>query len=641
MLAAQADRRLAAILVADVVGYARLVEADEAGTLAAIRGLRREVIVPLLASHHGRIVKLMGDGVLIEFGSVVDAVVCAVAVQRDAAARQVEIAPARRIVFRVGINLGDVVVEGDGDLLGDGVNVAARLQQLCEPGGVLISGTVYDHLQGKPDVLPLEFAGVHRVKNISRPVRTYRVVIDGGRLRRGRPVLYLIRRFRLALVLAALLALLVAGSTAAWWSWRAEPAFTAKPSIAVLPFANIGGDAATGRLADGITEDIITDLAQFPEFEVVAHNSTETYKGRAVDAREVSRSLNVNFVLEGSIQRAEDRVRITAQLIDGWNGMHLWSGRWDRPADDIFAVQTEIAQEATNRLGGGAGLIQAAGRETAKRKRPGSLSAYELYLLGTEKLEQINRADVEESIRLLTRAVELDPGLARAWIELSHAYAISGEFGSDRKAAQEAAMRAAQKAVMLDPYDAEAHAVLGSRIGDTGDLKRAEAEYAIALDLSPGSAEILTFYASWASSFGKPERGAEVADRAIRLNPNFPMWEAAPYAYSYLMVGRYEDVIRMLDRQTQDNYTRWRWAARAGAYAALGRSEEAQAAVKQALERFPDLSVERIISNPGYNDAERLRFIKVMSLAGFPRCGRAEDLAVFSKPVRLPDCVKG
>jgi class 3 adenylate cyclase len=247
MATARAERRLAAIMAADVVGYSRLVEADEAGTLAAIRDLRREVIEPLLSEHHGRIVKLMGDGAIAEFGSVVDAVACAVAVQSGVAARQARVAPERRIVFRIGINLGDVVVEGE-DLLGDGVNVAARLEQLCEPGGVMLSGTAYDHLQGKLD-LPLEFAGEQHLKNIDRPVRTYRVRLDGIRVAsspsRGRRYGWM-----LPTAAVALLALVLAGG-AIWWLWPEAPAFIGRPSIAVLPFDNLGGDEATGRLAAG------------------------------------------------------------------------------------------------------------------------------------------------------------------------------------------------------------------------------------------------------------------------------------------------------------------------------------------------------------------------------------------------------
>src|SRR5439155_8597988 len=298
----------------------------------------------------------------------------------------------------------------------------------------------------------------------------------------------------------------------------------AKPSIAVLPFSNYGGDEATGRLADGITEDIITDLARFPEFEVVARNSTEAYNGKPVDVRQVAAALHVGYVLECSIQRQVSRARIEAQLIEAASGDYLWSERWDRPDQDVFAVQTEIAEQVTNRLGNGAGLIQETGRTAAKRKRPENLNAYEYYLLGTEKLEQMTKADIEEAVRLLTRAVELDPGLARAWVELYHSHSLLASFGVSPESEQKVADEAAERAVRLDPSDAEAHAVLGMSFGERGDLARAKVEFDTALRMAPGSAEILTFYVGWASTFGEPpERGVELVDQVIRLDPNYPL----------------------------------------------------------------------------------------------------------------------
>ena len=383
MATARAERRLAAIMAADIVGYSRLVEADEAGTLAAIKDLRREVIDPLLAEHHGRIVKLMGDGAIVEFGSVVDAVACAVAVQKGVAAQQAEVPPERRIVFRIGINLGDVVVEGE-DLLGDGVNVAARLEQLCEPGGVLVSGTAYDHLQGKLD-LPLEFAGEQQ-RQEHRPAGAD---LPGAARRRARRV-SLAPRARVAGGCCPLrLPSCWRSSSPAgafWWLRPGEPALTGRPSIAVLPFDNLGGDEATGRLADGITEDIITDLARFREFDVIARNSTAVYKGKPVDVRQVGKDLNVRYVLEGSIQRQGEQIRATAQLIDAATGAHVWSERWDRPAGDVFAVQTEIAEQVASRLGGW-GVVIEAERQAARRKRPTDLTAYELYLRGIDEMQ--------------------------------------------------------------------------------------------------------------------------------------------------------------------------------------------------------------------------------------------------------------
>jgi TolB-like protein/class 3 adenylate cyclase/tetratricopeptide (TPR) repeat protein len=634
MATASVERRLAAILAADVVGYSRLIEQDEAHTLSTLKALRREVVDPLLTEHRGRTVKLMGDGAIAEFGSVVDAVACAVAVQRTVAERQANVPAERKMVFRIGVNLGDVVVEGD-DLLGDGVNIAARLEKICEPGGVMLSGTAYDHLQGKLD-LPLDFAGEQHVKNIARPIRTYRARLE--------PTPMLIRQHlrgtRRRWFAATVAILLLGGAAGGWWLWPRDTSYASKPSIAVLPFDNFDGNEATTRLANGITEDIITDLARFPEFEVVARNSTEIYKGKPIDVRQVGTDLGVSYVLEGSLQRQRERIRATAQLIDTRTGKHVWSERWDRPDDDVFAIQTEMTEQVTNRLGDGAGLIQEAGRKAARRNTPGNLDAYELYLLGTEKLEQVTKESIDESIRLLRRAVELDPILARAWVELHWAYSLTASFGADPETAERAARDAAERAIALDPSDAEAHTVLGNAFGVAGDLLRAEAELEESLRLNPGSAERLTHYAAWASTFGKPERGAKAADKAIRLNPRYLPWQAKPFSRAYFMAGRYEDALHMLARLSPDKWSTHVAVLRAAVFAGLGRMEEARVAVAEALKRYPELTIEGYVSPPNLNDAERQRLIGTLRTAGFPACARPEALARFTQPVHLPECVK-
>jgi TolB-like protein/class 3 adenylate cyclase len=630
---ARAERRLAAIMAADVVGYSRLVEADEAVTLAAIRDLRRDVIEPLLNEHHGRIVKLMGDGAIAEFGSVVDAVACAVAVQRGVATRQAEVAPERRIVFRIGINLGDVVVEGQ-DLLGDGVNVAARLEQLCEPGGVMLSGAAYDHLQGKLD-LPLEFAGKRRLKNIDRPVLTYRVRLDGVRpASSGRRA----RRYAWTLpTAAAVLLVLVLAAGAIWWLRPGAPAFTGRPSIAVLPFDNLGGDEATGRLADGITEDIISDLSRFRDFDVIARNSTAVYEDKPVDVRQVGEDLDVRYVLEGSIQREGEQIRATAQLVDAATGAHVWSERWDRPAGDVFAVQTEIAEQAANQLGGW-GVVVGAERQAARRKRPTDLTAYELYLRGVDELSRGTKETTEEAIRLFTQATEKDPNLARAWTALATAHDYTVAFGADLYAAEAKAKEAGERAVAIDPTDAEAHRALAEVVGTLGDFKRAEAELETALRLNPGHAGILANYASWAGTFGHPERGAEAADRAIRLNPNYGVGTANRFRNAYYSAGRYEDALRIVERQPPESRTKGGWVQRAASYAGLGRIDEARRATQEALARHPNLSIQGHLSGPDFSDADRRHDDELMRKAGFPLCAKPEELAEFEKPYRLPEC---
>jgi TolB-like protein/class 3 adenylate cyclase len=627
------ERRLAAILAADVVGYSRLMEADEVGVLDALKSHRQELINPTIADHHGSIIKLMGDGTLVEFTSVVDAVKCALAIQRGMAERNTEVPKERRIDLRIGVHLGDIIVEG-ADIYGDGVNIAARLEGLSKPGGICISQQAFDQIETKLD-LTYEDLGDQRVKNIARPVHAYRIRPDATR---SRPAFFSKMPRKNLSAFAALLVLALA-AVLGWQFWSSQPA-SVTSSIAVLPFANIGGEESTGRLAEGITEDIITDLARFPEFKVVARHSIEAYKGKAIDIREVGRALNVSYVLEGSIQRQGDRVRITAQLLDTASGVHLWSERWDRPAEDVFAVQTEIAELVTNRLGGGTGLVVGAERNLARRKRPVNLTAYELYLLGGEKIEQLTSESIKESIRLLTRAVELDPGLARAWVELYHAHSLSADFGIvDADTASEAGMNAAKRAVTLDPSDAEAHTVLGSALASRGEFALAKASFDTSLRLAPNAFEILALYAGWAANLGEAERGAEMADKAVRLNPNYPTWSAQVFGWTYFAARRYEDALQMFGRLTPENYGDFGWVARAGALASLGRAAEAEATVRQALDRFPDLTIEGYVYGQSMAGDLGPHLIETMRRAGFPPCAKTLANLRIAEPGRLPECM--
>lgn len=626
------DRKLSAILAADVVGYSALMERDEAGTFERLRAGRKELIEPEIARHHGQIFKLMGDGMLAEFGSVVDAVECAVSLQRGLAERNAAVPEDQRIRVRIGINLGEVIVEGE-DRYGEGVNVAARLQQLADPDGICVSGKVAREVEKKL-AFGFEPMGEQKVKNIAEPVQVFRVILERHNPRQ--PVRSSLPRRAWAAAAVPALILVFAGTV---WQFWPTATVSGKPSVAVLPFDNYGGDAASGRLADGLTEDIITDLAGFPEFQVIARNSTEQYRVRPAVPSEVGQALGAGFVVEGSIQRQSDRVRISAQLIDAKTGKQLWSHRWDRPDKDLFAIQVEISQQISNRLGGGAGLVQEVGRISAHRKPPESLNAYELYLLGTEKLEQVNQPGVEEAVRLLTRAVELDPGLARAWVELSHSHGVLSGFGVEPDKNRALSAEAAERAVRLDPSDAEAHAVYAAILGDRGEVERAKAEFDTALRLAPGQFEVLTFYVDWASIFGEPARAAELADKAISLNPSFPTWSARIFTQAYFMASRNEDALQMLDRLTKENYGRKHWVIRAGALAALGRTEEASVTVTDALRRFPNLSAEGLLNISGFNEVERQRLVETMQLVGFPECAKAEELGKVERPLRLPECV--
>ena len=349
-MAPRVERKLAAILAADVVGYSRLVGADETGTIARLKALRKEFIEPLIAEYRGRVVKLVGDGALVEFASAVDAVECAVAVQTGVAERQAGEPEDRRIQFRIGINVGDIIVE-DGDILGDGVNVAARLEGLAEPGGICIARSVYNQVKAKL-ALPFEPMGAHRVKNIAEPVEVWRVALDGATP--GMRQAPEIGTRCLGCRSCADAAYALGGAGAWWWqqgraavdSAAIDPilAMPSGPSIAVLPFTNLTGDPAQEYFVDGVTEDIITELSKFQPFRVVARNSTFRYKGQAVDVRQVGKDLGANYVVEGSVRRSPERIRVSVQLLDVRDGKHLWGETYDRnlTASDVFAIQDEI-----------------------------------------------------------------------------------------------------------------------------------------------------------------------------------------------------------------------------------------------------------------------------------------------------------
>ncbi|MEM6636196.1 MAG: winged helix-turn-helix domain-containing protein [Pseudomonadota bacterium] len=410
------------------------------------------------------------------------------------------------------------------------------------------------------------------------------------------------------------------------------------PRIAVLPFDDFGGQPSTERLAKGITEDIITDLARFPEFGVIARNSTAVYAGNPADMREIGSDLNVAYVLEGSIQNDGDLFRVTAQLIDTSTGDHVWTDRWDRPADSLFAVQSEISTTVANRLGGGSGVIQETGRAQAKRKLPKDLDAYDLYLLGTEQLEDVTRGSIDKAIALLEQAVAIEPGLARAWVELYHAHNLSRYYGTDKDAALAAAWEAAKKAVALDPGDAEAHAAYAMMLADQGELAAAKASFDEALSISPNGFEIMAFYASWAGSLGEPELGAELAERAIELNPDYPDWTAGPFSWAFFTVGRYDETVELLDRLDPDRFSSARWAKMAGSLAMLGRTEEAATTVESALEYFPDLTIEGLANTIGLTDFEIDMWTGPMRRAGFPVCAASAAREEIAPRYRLPDC---
>jgi len=594
---APVERRLAAIIVTDIVGYSRLVEADEAATLAAIRELRREAIDPSLAERHGRIVKLMGDGTLAEFGSVVDAVACAVAVQRAVALRQAGVPPERRIVFRIGVNLGDVVVEGDGDLLGDGVNVAARLQQLCEPGGVLVSGTVYDHLGGKLDcgLVPM---GEQRLKNIERPVRAYRVALEPE----------------------------VSPGPAA----LPPLALPDKPAIAVLPFDNLSGDPEQAYFSDGITEDVITELSRFRELLVIARNSSFAFRGNATDVREVGRALGAGYVIEGSVRRSGNRLRITAQLVDAVSGAHLWAERWDRPLEDVFAIQDEIA--------GGIVAIVAnrvlEEREIAARRRPPrDVRAYDLFLQGYRLADTDPPEAQTQACEFFERALELDPTFARAYTGLAFSHfvrAADAGIGVPRGQDPERreALRLAERALALDPNDARVHETLGYVCLTCREFDRAGRHLDLARAMNPNDAAIQIVWAWAQACLGEPERGLPAAELALRLNPRHPNWYEHFHSRVLFLARRHAEALTILERITAtDPLLHPRDLAwRAAACGHLGRAEEARGCAGMFLD-----AVHRAWrGDPGVSPAE---YVDWLVDGSYLR--RAEDAAHLREGLRL------
>jgi adenylate cyclase len=544
MVTMRVERRLAALMAADIVGYSRLIEADERGTLAAIKELRRATIDPLLAEHNGRIVKLMGDGAIVEFASVVDAVACAVAVQKAVAARQTEVPPERQIVFRIGVNLGDVVVEGD-DLLGDGVNVAARLEQLCEPGGVVVSGTVHDHLQGKLEC-SFEDSGEQQLKNIERPVRVYRVA---------------------------------AGGAASATEPAAAPA-PARPVVAVLPLDNMSGDAEQAYFSDGITEDIITELARFRELLVIARNSSFAFRGKGVDVREVGRALGAGYVVEGSVRRAANRIRITAQLVDTRTGTHLWADRYDRPLEDVFAIQDEIARGIVATV---AARVLEDSEAAARRRPPRDLRAYDLLLQGRRLSDMYTPGAQAQARAFFERARELDPTLARAYTGLAFNHlnrAADDGIGVPRgeDADRIEALRLAERALALDPNDPRVHETLGYMYMTWRDFDRAGRHLDLAHSMNPNDATIQISWAWAQACLGAPERGLPAAELAMRLNPRHPRYYQHYLSRILFLARRHDEAAALLEQITAEAPTQhprdvgWR----AAACGHLGRTADAR-----------------------------------------------------------------
>jgi adenylate cyclase len=571
-------RRLAAIVAADVVGYSSMMEKDEEGTLAQIKSLQREVIEPKLRDHNGRLVKITGDGFLIEFASPVEAVRCAVAIQETLASTPLQL--------RMGINLGDTLIEDDGDVYGGGVNVAARLESLCDPGGILIAGPVYDQIEGKIG-RAFESRGEQQVKNLLRPVRVYALA--------GR------------------------GATEITPKALALPH---KPSVAVLPFTNLSGDPGQAFLADGIVEDITTALSRVRTLFVTARNSAFTYKGKAVDAKQVGRELGVRYVLEGSIRCSGPLLRVTAQLIEAETGSHVWAERYDRKLDDLFAVQDEITAQVVGAI---EPQLLAAEAHRLEQRSTSDLQAWECAMRALPHLWRFTLEETDLAQEWLRRAIERDPTYAYAHALLGWSYLkLWAIIRTDRQPeiVQQAGEHA-RAAALLDEQEPWVHLDFGMihvRRRQTPEAVRA-LERAISLNPSFAMAHAYLGFAFGVG--GQPEAGAEALERALRLSPRDPFLARDALTIRQLIefaLGHYEEVVRLcrIVIQERPNATgAYRYAAASLGH--LGRIEEAKAALDKVLALDPAFTRENVERVVVYSQPEvRARYMDGLRLAGLP-----------------------
>jgi adenylate cyclase len=586
-----AERRLIAIFAADVEGYSRLMGADEVETLQALTQ-RRTILDCLISARRGRIANTAGDSVLAEFGSAVDAVQCAVEAQAGLAEANAGLPLDRHINFRMGVHVGDVMIRG-GDLFGDGVNIAARLQTLASAGGICISGATYDQVR---KLLPFAFAdlGAQQVKNIEEPVRVFAVTAKG------------------------------ASAVAASLNVSMPLALPDKPSIAVLPFQNMSGDPEQEYFADGMVEDIITALSRFKALFVIARNSSFTYKGRAVDVKQVGRELGVRYVLEGSVRKAANRVRITGQLVDTATGAHLWAERFDGGLGDIFDLQDQVTESVVGAI---APAVEKAEIERAKRKPTESLDAYALSLRGLARFYQFaNRQANGEALRLFNSAIELDPDFASAYGRAAHCYVIAKTNGWFSDTANEIAevKRLAQRAVELGKHDAIALAASGFALAFVvRDPGVGAALIDRALVLNSNLAEAWN-YGGWVKNWlGEPEPAIERFAHAMRLSPLDPRATAmrAGTAHAHFFLGRYDEAASWAAMALQDNpdfQTGLRIDAASNAMA--GRPEQARRAVARLRQLNPALHVSTLKDVVGpYRRAEDLsRYEEALRQAGLP-----------------------
>lgn len=613
------ERRLAAILAADVAGYSRLTGLDEEGTLASLKARRRALIDPKIAEHRGRIVKTTGDGMLLTFDSVIDALRCAIETQQGMISRNADLPEDRRIRFRIGINVGDVIVDG-ADIHGDGVNLAARLEALAEPGGILVSRVVRDQILESTGVT-FDDLGEQKVKNIARPIHVFRARPQSKtRPESAQAPMSLLRRRRLAW---AAVAAAVALSVALWFGWRADwsgstSVSQGRPSIAVLPFANLSDDKEQDYFSDGLTEDVLTELARLPRLLVLSRNATAKYKGQAVDIVKVGRELNARFVLEGSVRRSGDQVRVTGQLIETASGSHVWAERYDRPLREIFAVQDELTRAIAQKL---FVAVQHQDTERAKRKPPESLDAYDLFLRGREQFLRFSQETDARALALFEQSVARDPNYADAIGFMARIYArwAALRWGPlPANEAQEKARQTAQRALGIDATSPQASMALSLVYLFQHRADDAAAVLERSVQAYPGMDELLARLGDAYTYGGKPDRGVELLRQAERLNPQSFGNNYAFLGRGLLLLNRHAEAIEALQTCAllAPRYRPCHEIATV-AYAEIDRLDEARAALARARAADPQFSLASVSAVLPFKRPEDLdRFVEGLRRAG-------------------------
>ena len=577
------ERRLAAILAADMVGYSRLMEADEQGTLARLRTHRIELIDPAIGKNQGRIVKTTGDGMLVEFQSVTDAVRCAVEVQERMSRRNSDVPDNQRIQFRIGINLGDIIFE-DEDIYGDGVNVAARLEQLAEIGGICISAAVHDQVLDRLEVA-FEDLGEKSLKNISRPVRVYQVSFD-------------------------------ADPVTATSDRSVESYVVSKPSIAVLPFANMSGDPEQEFFVDGLTEDILTELSRRHELFVISRNSTFVYKNQAVNIREIAQKLGAQYVVEGSVRKSGDQLRVTVQLIDTANDSHIWAERYDRKLDGIFAIQDEVTSAIVSTL---PGRVEAAQHDQLARKKPSNMAAYECLLAAKVLHHRSEPEDNKEALRLVERALELDPDYAHAhaWRGCILGQAWGYGWCDDKDATFDECSVALQKALALDENDADVHRILAAICILKNDLNRARHHQERALALNPNYDLVVVQMGELLTWLGNAKEGVEWIEKAMRLNPHHPARFWSHLGRAHFGARQYSEAVEAFMHMSSMDTLQHTFVA--ASYGWLGDATAATAHVARIKELTPNFTMREFLDTMHYADEDDLNhFREGLLKAGLP-----------------------